>query len=267
MSRTRVVDNNLGYRWDRTVTYVRDPGYFVVIDGIKALRDDYFTYTNFWHAQNIYAQGEHYFDAATDSVPGYKFSPRQSLLIYFPETYAKVEGNEPISRHWQMEHAMYQTTSGSYNTGDYVQFVTVLYPHDRSVKAASLIPKFKLLETSAPGKAVALAVSNGSNTNYIFVRLDLEMELSPKDIRPRYLYDLGKVSFGEFETDAPFMFATVGNATVSYSAAEVLKVKYKNKFLMEALPNTHGLQPDESPDRIAITKWRYWEDTVPLPLK
>lgn len=264
MSRTRVTDNNLGYRWDRVITYVRDPGYFVVIDGIKALRNEYFTYTNFWHAQNVYSQGQHYFDVATDSVPGFKFSPRQSLLIYFPETDAKSVGREPISRQSQLEQAIYQSVSSSYNTGDYEMFVTVLYPHERNLKAESLIPQFKLLETSVPGKAIALEVTNGAAKNYIFVRLDLEMELSPKDIRPRYLYDLGKVSFAGFETDAPFMYASLNNTTVSYSAAEVLKVKYKNKTLMEALPNTHGLQPDGSPPRVAFTKWRYWEDTVPL---
>jgi hypothetical protein len=163
-----------------------------------------------------------------------------------------------------MEQAIYQSASSSYNTGDYETFVTVLYPHDRSQKAESLIPQYRLLETSVPGKAIALEVTSGAKKNYIFVRLDLEMELSPKDIRPRYLYDLGKVSFAGFETDAPFMYATVNKSSVSYSAAEVLKVKYSGKTLMEALPNTHGLQPDGSPDRIAFTKWRYWEDTVPL---
>jgi len=264
MSRTRVTDDNLSYRWDRIITHVRDPGYFVVIDGVKSLRKDYFTYTNFWHAQNVYSHGLRYFDVATDSVSGYKFSPRQSLLIYFPENEEKQIGREPISRHSQMEQAIYQSASSSYNSGDYETFVTVLYPHDRSLNAESLIPQFKLLQTSVPGKAVALEVTNGMTKKYIFVRLDLEMELSPKDIRPRYLYDLGKVAFAGFETDAPFMYATVNATSVSYSASQVLKVKYSGKTLMEALPNTHGLQPDGSPDRVAFTKWRYWEDTVPL---
>ena len=31
---------------------------------------------------------------------------------------------------------------------------------------------------------------------------------------------------------------------------------------MEALPNTHGLQLDGSPDRIGYVKWRFWEDEV-----
>jgi hypothetical protein len=264
MSCTRVIDNTLGYQWDRSITYVRDPGYFVVIDGIKALHDDYFTYTNFWHAQTIRARGEHFFDVATDSVPGYKFSPNQSLLIYFPGSDGKVEGSSPIRRHWQMEQALYQSVASSYLAGDYETFITILYPHDRGADPKTLIPSFKVLETSAPGKAVALEITNRGTKQIIFVRLDREMELSHRDIRPRYLYDLGKVSFASFETDAPFMYAAVNSSTVRYSAAEVLKVKYKDRMLLEALPNTHGLQPDGSPDRVAITKWRYWEDEVPL---
>ena len=31
---------------------------------------------------------------------------------------------------------------------------------------------------------------------------------------------------------------------------------------MEAVPYTHGLQPDGSPDRVGISKWRRWEDRV-----
>ncbi|MCK5573248.1 MAG: hypothetical protein KAJ12_10825, partial [Bacteroidetes bacterium] len=52
MSRTRLLDQKLGYQWDRIVVYVRDPGYFIVIDGVKVLRSDYYTFANLWHAQH-----------------------------------------------------------------------------------------------------------------------------------------------------------------------------------------------------------------------
>jgi len=44
-----------------------------------------------------------------------------------------------------------------------------------------------------------------------------------------------------------------------------LKVQYKGKILMEALPNVHGLQLDGSPDRVGYSKWRYRQDTVIIP--
>ncbi len=264
MSRTRVEDGNLGYAWDRVVTYVRDPGCFIVIDGLKIRTEDYFTFSNLWHAQRILSKGEHYFDVATDSVPGFTFSDSRSLLVYFPDTYAKSEGEEPLNRHSQMEHAIYQTISSQYKSGDTELFVTVLMPHDRSIKPETLIPHFALLPTSAPGKAVGIEINAGGARSYLCVKLDLEMETARENIRPRYTYELGKVRYGGFETDAHFLYARVADAAVHYSAANVLKVLYLDKTLMQALPNTFGLQLDGQADRVASSKWRYWQDSVQL---
>ncbi|MCI0699340.1 hypothetical protein L0337_45975 [candidate division KSB1 bacterium] len=264
MSRTRLIDDNLGYQWDRVITYVKDQNFFIVIDGIKVLRPDYFTFSNFWHAQHVLARGEHFFDVATDSIQTFKFSSQQSLLIYFPETYAKTEGVEPIRRSYQDEQAIYQTQSSGYKAGDTEVFVTVLIPHDRSVKPKTFLPKIKLAEVLVPYKAVGLEITNGERKSILGVKIDLEMEIARENIRPRYLYDLGKVKYGDFETDAHFLFATVDKNTVGYSASNVLKVIHRGKPLMEALPNTHGLQLDGAPDRVGFVKWRYWEDTVTL---
>jgi hypothetical protein len=88
------------------------------------------------------------------------------------------------------------------------------------------------------------------------------MDIARENIRPRYLYALGKVGYGDFETDAHFMFATATKRSITYSAANVLKVLYKGKPLLEALADTHGLQLDGSGDRVGYVKWRYWEDSV-----
>ena len=264
MSRTRVEDENLGYRWDRVVTYLKDLDCFIVIDGIKAMIADYFTLANFWHAQKILAKGKHFFDVATDSLPGYTFADGQSLLVYFPETHAKSEGAEPLNRHSQTEQAIYQTISSQYKPGDSELFVTVLVPHDRSVKPETLIPQFKLLTTSAPYRAVGIEISRGAAKSFLCVKLDLEMEIARENIRPRYLYELGKVQYGDFETDAHFMYATVDGGAVRYSAANVLKVIFRDKTLMQSLPNTHGLQLDGEPDRTSHSKWRCWEDSVEI---
>lgn len=264
MSRTRLIDENLGYQWDRVITYVKEQNFFIVVDGIKILQPDYFTFSNFWHAQHVLARGEHFFDVATDSIQTFKFSPQQSLLIYFPETYAKTAGVEPIRRSNQDEQAIYQTQSSGYKAGDTEVFVTVLIPHDRAIKPETLLPKVKLATVSAPYKAVGLEIANGERKSILGVKIDLEMEIARENIRPRYLYDLGKVKYGDLETDAHFLFATVDKNTVSYSASNVLKVIYRGKPLMEALPNTHGLQLDGAPDRVGFVKWRYWEETVPI---
>jgi hypothetical protein len=265
MSRTRLVDDELGYRWDRVITWVKDPGFFIVVDGIKALRADYFTFASLWHAQRVLDRGPHYVDVATDSVPGYRFPEGQALLVYFPETYAKTEGVEPERRHSQAEQVVYQTISSQYGAGDCELFVTILVPHDRSVQARSLIGQFSLVPTSAPYRSVAVGIARPDRNDILYMKLDLEMETARENVRPRYLYDLGKVGFGAFETDAHFLYAEVWRDSIRYSASNVLKILHGGTVLMQALPYTHGLQPDGGPDtHIGYSKWRYWEDTVPI---
>ncbi len=265
VSRTRVVDDELGYRSDRVIAWVRDAGCYVVIDGIQALRPDYFTFASLWHAGTVLGRGEHFYDIATDSVPGYRFPTGRSLLVYFPETYAKTDGVEDERRHSQPEHVVYQSIASQYKAGDMEVFVTILVPHDRSVEPRSLIPRFRLLPTSAPYRSVALEISGGTATRTLYVKLDLDMDVARENIRPRYLYEKGKVAFGDFETDAQFFYAETGTGMLRYSASCVLKVKHGADVLMEALPNTHGLQPDGGPaNHVGYSKWRCWEDAVPL---
>jgi hypothetical protein len=264
MSRTRLIDQDLGYQSDRVITYIKEQGWFVVVDAIKILRPGYFTFSTLWHAQNILEKGKDYFDVATDSLSGVKFSTSRSLLISFPETYAKTIGVEPINRSNQAEQAVYQTIASQYKAGDTELFVTVLMPHHRGDKVADLRSSVKLVDVSAPFKAVGLQITRGNRTSFVCVKVDLEMEIARENIRPRYLYSLGKVTYGDFESDAHYLFATVDQQRVTYSASDVLKVLYKGKPLMEALPNTHGLQLDGAPDRVGYVKWRYWEDSVAI---
>lgn len=264
MSRTRLIDDQLGYQWDRIITYLKEENLFVVVDGVKILRSDYFTFANLWHAQQILARGDNYVDVATDSIQGIQFSTEQSLLVYFPETYAKEMRVEPISRSAQTEQAVSQGISSHYKAGDTEVFVTVLMPHKRGERPESLISRYRLLDVSAPYKAIGLEIDRGARKSYLCIKVDLEMEVARENIRPRYLYSLGRVNYGDLETDAHYMFATVDNKGIKYSASNVLKVKYRGKALMEALGNTHGLQLDGSPDRVGFVKWRYWEDSIPL---
>lgn len=265
MSRTRLKDDVLGYEWDRTITYVKNEDFFIVVDGIKITRSDYFTFTNFWHAQHVLAEGPDYFDIVTDSIQSFRFTNDRALLVYFPEMYAKSVGREPISRSHQTEQAVYQTQSSHYKAGDTEVFVTVLIPHARGADLAKIRSRFKVLPTSRPYKAVGVEIRRDGATSTLGVKIDLDMDVARENIRPRYLYDLGKVGYGEFETDADFFFATVSGKQLRYSASNVLKVIHRGKAVMEALPNTHGLQLDGAPPRVGFVKWRAWEDTRALP--
>jgi hypothetical protein len=264
-SRTRVTDDELGYQWDRVITWLKNKDLFVVIDGIKILRPDYYTFTNLWHTRRILNQGERLFDTAIDQIGADKLPTNKSLRIYFPENaQGKQVGTFPISRNFQDETAIYQTVSASYKAGDYEYFVTVLHPHDARGDDGFHSTQFRLLDVDKAGKAIGLEIATGQEKSILCVKLDLEMDLAREPVGPRYQFDLGRVKYGDFTTDASYLFATLKPGEVAYSAATMTKILYRNQTLMESLPNTFGLQLDGAPPRTGRARWRFWEDTVKL---
>lgn len=265
VSRTRLIDDESGYQWDRVITWIKAKDFFVVVDGIKALRSDYFTFTNLWHTRQIRSQSKQTFDTAIDKIGADTLPMNKALLIHFPANAAgKQTGTFPISRHYQDETAIYQTISSFYKTGDTEYFVTVLYPHPTRGDLNFHADNFRLLEADKAGRAIGLLLQDGQEQSVIGVKLDLEMDLARENIRPRYVYDLGKVRYGDFETNASYLFAKIKGGQISYSAATMTKVSYRNQTLMEALPNTFPLQLDGAPPRTGFARWRYWEDVVPM---
>jgi hypothetical protein len=258
MSRTRLTEELPGYEWDRIVTYVKHFGVFVVIDIVKATRTDYLTITNFWHGEHIERIRDGAYTIAVDSLRTLGVPRNASLSVQFLRRTSMAEGVEPISRHARPEMALYQTIASHYKAGDYEYFVTLLAPFDRS-SGMSDVPRASLVPTSGPSAGVAVRIEHGGRSILIGAKLDLESEIVQENIRPRYQYDLGKATYGEFETDAHFFVAAGSGPAPEFSAVSVLKVYYKGHELMTALPYTHALQPDGGPDRTGISKWRIYE--------
>jgi hypothetical protein len=265
-SRTRLIDEEMGYQWDRVITWVRDKNYFIVVDGIKALRGDWFTFTNLWHTRLILSQEAQTFDTFYDQIQTDKLPTNQSLLIHFPEnSFGKQIGTFKETRHFQDEIGIYQTQSSFYKTGDTEYFVTLLIPHKQGEDVRKLLPHFRLLDTGKAGQAVGVEITEGNEKAVLAIKLDLDLNLARENIRPRYQYQLGKVKYGDFETDAGFLFAKIKEGKVTYSATTMTRILYLDKVIMEALPNTFGLQLDGAPARTGFAQWRKWEDEVPLP--
>ena len=114
------------------------------------------------------------------------------------------------------------------------------------------------------GRAIGLEFGLPEEKTLLCVKLDLDMDLSRENIRPRYQYQLGKVKYFGLETDASYLFAKYDAGQIAYSAATLTKIVFRGKMLLEALPNTFGLQLDGAPPRTGYASWRYWEETVPL---
>jgi hypothetical protein len=132
------------------------------------------------------------------------------------------------------------------------------------VDPGTLAAGYKILPTSAPYKSVAVELNDRGRKSLIMVKLDLDMEIARENIRPRYQYDLGKVTCGDYETDAHFLYAREEGSRTSCAASVFLKVIHRGIPLVEALPNTHPLQLDGGDTRVGYSKWRRWEGTAPL---
>lgn len=263
MSRTRLTDPRVGYTWDRIITYVKPQGFFIVVDAVKATETDYFTFTNLWHTQTIHAQGPHSYDTSIDSIGSVVLPQNRRLLVAFLENDAKTDSFYVEQRHFQEEKAIYQTQASHYRAGDYEVFVTALIPHAPDEPVAPSPEQLKVIRPPSFPEAVGVEIKQDGAVSYLGVQIDLEAEVVRENIRPRYTWDAGRTRYGDLETDAHFIYATVADDTIRYAASEVLKVLYNGKVLMEAPPNTHGLQPDGADDRVGYVKWRFWEDEVP----
>ena len=123
------------------------------------------------------------------------------------------------------------------------------------------MPEVERLQHIPAEQAVALKLKHGSGYELVAVKTDLQREIATANVRPRYLYDLGKVNYGDWETDAHFFHGLYEPGKAEYSATEVLKVIYKQQPVMEALANLHGLQLDGAADRVGFVKWRCWQDS------
>ncbi|MBP1657656.1 MAG: hypothetical protein H6Q31_2257, partial [Bacteroidetes bacterium] len=237
---------------------------FVVVDGVKVLRSDYYTFTNFWHAGVVLDTARHAYVICVDSIGTTAVPGTRALKLLFLDHTGKTEGQEPISRHNRTEQAIYQSIASQYKTGDMEVFVTVLMPGDRGMRAGEAT-RVQLVPTSQPGRAVAVSIEQGSARLTLGVKLDLDAEIARENIRPRYLYDLGRTSFGTSETDAHFFALREEGGKTSVSAVNVLKFIHRGATLMTALPNTHGLQLDGSADRVGYSKWRIFETAESRP--
>jgi len=269
-SRSRVLDDNWGYQWDRVIAYVKDADLFVVFDIFKSLKEEFFTLANLWHTRMIAARGEHWYDTVYDSIAGYGGTPGpplpqgKRLLVVFPATAFKLEGVEPQKRHYQDELTIHQTTGQHFELRETVGFVTVLIPHAAGADPKALAAGVKLLPVDAARAGQAVGISVGDKTYYVAAKNDLRQDMARDNKRPKYTYEAGRVRFGDFETNGDFLFARTDGTKLSYTIVNLTKALYKDRLLAESKPWQSGLAFDGSPDSPDRGKLRYWRDEVSL---
>jgi len=263
-SRTRLIDDKLGYEWDRIITYVKSPELFIVFDVFKSRIEEFFTAANLWHTRKIIAQGDHWYDTVYDSLQRLALPTDENLLIMFPHTHYRLEGVEKEKRYYQDEWLIYQVTGQHFELGQHIGFVTVLIPHPAKEAPEKWLDKIQLIETDPDDAGLAVQISDDGKQIIIGAKRDLRMDMVRDWRRPKYTYESGRIGYGGLETNGDFLFAIKQGNKLAYTAVNLTKIKYKDRWLLEPKPAQFGLAFDGSPDAPGVGKLRYWRDEVEI---
>jgi len=269
--RARTIDDNWGYQSDRVIVYVKEGGFYVVFDFFKSLREEWFTLADLWHTRKIHAQGPGWYDTGYDGIANtagaitVPLPQDKRLLIVMPDTGFRLEGVEPQKRHYHDELTIHQTRAQHFELGESSGFVTVLIPHPAGADPAALAAAVKLLPGGGARDALAVSVETGGRHFTVGAKADLRRDMVRDNKRPRYLYEKGRITLGDFETDGDFLFAAEGGDGLAYTIVNLTKALHKGRLLVENKPWNSGLAYDGSPDSPQRGKLRYWRDAVKTP--
>ena len=270
MSRTRVIDRNMGYQWDRVLIYLKRSDNFIIIDGIEILPEGDpektrpLTFSNLFYTRKILSRGEGYFDTWIDQIRGYRNPDRSALLICFPQhgEGGFWEGTDTTRRYYQKEKLIHQTVSKELKAGDMIAFVTVLIPHLKGADVKALVKNINVPEVSHYPRAIAVEIKKDDQKITLCVKLDLRMEILKENIRPRYNWESGAVRYGFVQTDAHFAYLKEGQKKLDYAFTEGTKIIYRGKEVFAAKEYGFPGQPDGEPMRKGVPKWRAWEGSM-----
>jgi hypothetical protein len=261
-SRTRLIDDNMGYTWDRVIAYVKEPELFVVFDIFKALKEGYYTLADLWHTRKILAQGEHWYDTVYDRIQKQELPQDTRLLIHFPQTHFRLRGVEPEQRHYQDELVIHQTTAQHFELGETVGMITVLIPHGAADPPQVWAERVHLLPVDFHRDGLGVRIDHGSKSVFLGVKNDLRMDMVRDWRRPRYTYEAGRIRYGDFETNGDFLFASLRENRLDYTIVNLTKAMYREQILVDVKEGFFGLAFDASPDQAGKGKLRYWRDSV-----
>ena len=286
VSRTRLVNAETGYQWDRVVSYLKGKEWFVVFDIVKILKKGPYTLANLFFTQDIldYDQKDRswydtrYRTIATTMQSGgfasvsasellnpsntFYFNPNTArLLMYFPDGASFRRGAEQTRRSYQTEYAVYTAKADSLKAGEILVFTTLLIPHPKTVPPKSIASTLANLVTYHSGNGYGIRIPGDEGYIQVNAMLDLEAEYLSENVRPRYNFESGRVSYGDLQTDARYSYLHKMKDRVSYSFISASKLVYDGKPIFEAPGQPFG-QDDGSYQRWGVPKWVAWEDTV-----
>lgn len=291
ISRTRLIDKDRGYQWDRLLTYLKEKEWFVIFDIVKILQDGPYTFANLFYTQNVveFDQSDRkWYDTKYSTIattwqsggfakktPSVLLNPTNAvytndngvhLLIYFPEAVLFRGGVEQIRRCYQTESAVYTAKADSFKNGDIIVFTTLLIPHSKELDARKIVSSLSNLNIYHTDNGYGIKIPEKGGFIQINAMLDLEAEYLTENVRPRYNFESGRSEYGELVTDARYCYLHKRKNKVLYSFFKASKLIFNGEPIFEAKGEMAG-QDDGSYRKWGVPKWVAWEDEVTLKSK
>jgi len=261
-SRTRMIDEPMGYEWDRAVAWVKDPGIYVVFDILKSRSEQFFTGVNMWHSRKIVSQGANWFDTCYDSLQTKALNPDQNLLIYFPKSHYRFYQTARANRNYQQEMAISEFTGQYFELRQHIAYVTVLVPHGKGEDPQKWVNAIQYVPSEKDEDGVSVKITLPDRTIRVGVKCDLKMDNVRDDQRPKYSWESGRVKYEDVETNSDFFFTDQKGKQLSFTVVNLTKALYKGQTLFEQPSSYFGLNFDGSPDASRTGKARLWRDTI-----
>ena len=80
--------------------------------------------------------------------------------------------------------------------------------------------------------------------------------------RPKYTWESGKITYGDYETDGTNLFVVDGGKKIHYAVVGATKIKREGKILYEQKGRNYKFNTTGAPDEIGFGKFRYWEAEI-----
>ena len=264
VSRTRITDERGGVQHDRVITWLKRENVYVVFDIVKFLETGYYTLATLWHTTTVLDQGEGYFVTAVDQIRGQPQPQGTALRIEMVQRGIRRQGTFDIRRNNEDNTALFQRLASHYLEGQIETFVTVLAPVPRDDPGASVIEGIRVIESPEERAGIGVVLQVDGEEIYVGSKTDLLHGLLAANKRPRYTFESGKVDYGPFSTDASFLFARVGDDSLSWAGIHLVGMRFHDRELFAARQNTFTLEPDDWETGLGVGKWRYWEGSAEI---
>ncbi len=205
--RIRVTDKKEGITWDRSIIFLPELPCWLVIDSILADRTDNRTLSSLWWTTDILSQGDDWFITHIRGVQDWKNRKDAALFISQPSVpyQSGIRSIEPFRRHFQDEVAIVNTWCGEHRAGQYINFVSVLWPQPYSTLDDNRSKAIKVIGSQPRGRGIGVRINWMGEERLVGTLNDLACGFGQEDVRPTYQAEQGMTGYGSILSDAAFV--------------------------------------------------------------